>query len=131
MDGRNTCELPIQPDCPDESSPSQLIVADIVDFQSAVFVIAQQQIGFTGVPAKITDAGKLPIEPNRADEGCAGDLVVLDIVDLDPAGVDVAQDHVVFAKTRKIAEPHRLPIQSYCPQESGIRDEIIADVVNF
>src|SRR5262249_42463671 len=50
---------------------------------------------------------------------------------LDPAIVRVPQDHVVLDAAREIAEAHDLPIQSHRPQERGVGDEIVADVVDF
>jgi hypothetical protein len=43
----------------------------------------------------------------------------------------IAEDHVVFAEATEITEAHRLPIQTYRSQESGVRDQIVADVVDL
>src|SRR5262249_57946188 len=110
VDRRDPRELPIQPDRADESSASELVVTDVVDFQSSRIGVAQQQIGFAGDAAEVTDARELPIEPHGADEGCIGDLAVRDVVDLQSAGIGIAQKHVAFAETAEIADTRELPV---------------------
>jgi hypothetical protein len=56
VDWGDARELPIQPDGSDEGVAGQLIVADVVDYQPAHSVVAQQQIGFARNTAEITDA---------------------------------------------------------------------------
>jgi hypothetical protein len=60
----------------------------------------------------------LPIQADRAHERRAGDLIVAEVVDLHSARIDIAEDHVVFAKTREIAETHDLPT---APVLTGLR----------
>ena len=56
MDRGNARESPIQTDCADEGGAGELVVVDVVDFQSAGTAVAQQEIGFAGDAAEIADA---------------------------------------------------------------------------
>jgi hypothetical protein len=73
-------EPPIQADRTDEGRAGELVVVDVVHFQPAGIRVAQQQIGFAGDAAEITDARELPIQADGADEGGVGDLIVGDVV---------------------------------------------------
>src|ERR1700731_5385143 len=91
-----------KPTVPMKAAPVSWLLLDIVHFQPAGIDVAQQQIGFAGDAAEITDARELPIHADGADEGGAGELIVGNVIDLQSAGIGVAQDHVAFAAPAEI-----------------------------
>jgi len=79
-------EIVAADDGADEGGVGDLIVADVIDLQSASIGVAQQHVAFAKA-AEIADARELPIQAHRAQRGGINDVVVADVVDLVTAAV--------------------------------------------